>query len=516
VSTNLDIEIIEKGRFKILKLKGRIDANWSLRLSESINEVIRGGAYDIILDAAEVDYISSAGVRVLLMSYKELNKLNGSFALYRPCENVKSIINMMGLSSLFDCSKFEVEMSGRPSTEDCKSHSIDASKVLAAAGESVAVKNPSASKHSAPNYGVVNGMSIDVAFKKEYSAAVKISGNINKISSFSYSADDMRVMPAGAKTIAFGLGALGPGGAKALERAGEFISTGGFTAYMPSDGSKKPDYLIAGSGFTPQINYLYCASCECSYSAAFSFKSASAGAVVRLSDIIKTAHGVAGCDDILAVIIGETEGVVGVSLAVPPAAVEKKYAPARGNEVEGVKTSVEGVDRYSGGGCEERGPFEFPQIRDNFNITSEPAFGGHMAVCAGLSCIKPVLDKNAAEFLRPMAVTSNIYGHFHASVFEFTPLKKNCTDPAELMAALYEKGSPEAVFHLINDWRDINGAGETGFISGTCWIVKISGYEYEYPVVSQMQPGKADESKKDHNGECGYECECARGEKEDK
>lgn len=511
MSTNLDIEIIEKGRFKILKLKGRIDANWSLRLSEYINEVIRGGAYDIILDATEVDYISSAGVRVLLMSYKELNKLNGSFALYRSCENVKSIINMMGLSSLFDCSKFEAEMSGRPFTDDCKSTSIDASKGLVAAGESATIKNPSASKHSAPNYGVVNGMSIDVAFKKEYSATVKISGNINKISSFSYSADDMRVMPAGVETIAFGLGALGPGGAKALERAGEFISTGGFTAYMPSDGSKKPDYLIAGSGFIPQINYLYCASCKCSYSAAFSFKSAlEAGTVVRLSDIIKTAHGVAGCDDILAVIIGETEGVVGVSLAVPPGVVEKKHAPARDNEVEGVKTSVEEADQDSGDGSEERGPFEFPQIRDNFNITSEPAFGGHMAVCAGLSCIKPVLDKNTAEFLRPMAVTSNIYGHFHASIFEFTPLKKNCVDPAELMAALYEKGSPEAVFHLINDWRDINGAGETGFISGTCWIVKISSYEYEYPAVSQMPLCKANESKKDHNGEC------ARGEKEDK
>lgn len=478
MSTNLDIQIIEKGRFKILILKGRIDANWSLRLSESINEVIRGGAYDIILDAAEVDYISSAGVRVLLMSYKELNKLNGSFALYRPCDNVKSIINMMGLSSLFDCSKFESEINGRTPAEDRKSPSIGTSELLTPAGESNAVKD-GPHGHSAPDYGVVNGMNINVAFKKEYSAAVKISGDINKISIFSYSADDMRVMPAGPETIAFGLGALGPGGAKALERAGEFISACGYTAYMPSDGSKKPDYLIADGGFTPQINYLYCAACECSYSAAFSFKSASAGAAVKMSDIIKTAHGVAGCDDILTLIIGETEGVIGVSLAVPPAASEKKRIHAGTDEAETIKTPAKEADRYSGGEEEKHGPFEFPQIRDNFNITAEPAFGGHMALCAGLSCAKQVLDKKTAEFLRPMSITSNIYGHFHASIFEFTPLKKNCDDPAELAAALYEKGPPEAVFHLINDWRDINGAGETGFVSGTCWIVKISGYEYE-------------------------------------
>lgn len=516
MSTNLDIEVIEKGRFKILKLKGRIDANWSLRLSESINEVIRGGAYDIILDAAEVDYISSAGVRVLLMSYKELNKLSGSFALYRPCDNVKSIINMMGLSSLFDCSKFEAEMSGRPAAESCKSSLTGVSEGLAAAGETAGVSGGAPPGHSAPDYGVVNGMSINVVFKKEYGAAVKISGDINKISSFSYLADDMRVMPAGPGVIAFGLGALGPGGAKALERAGEFISTCGYTAYMPSDGSKKPDYLIAGSDFTPQINYLYCAACECVYSAAFSFKSSSAGASVKLSDIIKTAHGVAGCDDILAVIIGETDGIVGVSLAVPPAAAEKKIALSGKGGAEELKTPDEAAGQNYEGESEERGPFGFPQIRDNFNITAEPAFSGGIAVCAGLSSIKQVLDKNAAAFLRPLASTSNIYGHFHASVFGFTPLKKNCDDPAWLMAALYEKGSPEAVFHLINDWRDINGAGESGFISGTCWIVKISGYEYEYPAASEMPPGKADESKNGNSGECGCGCGCVSGGKEDK
>ena len=102
MNIDLEIEALDKGGFKILKLKGRVDANRSLRLNEAINEVIRGGSYDLVLDAAGVDYISSAGVRVLLMAYKELAKLGGSFALYRPGESVTSIINMMGLSALLD------------------------------------------------------------------------------------------------------------------------------------------------------------------------------------------------------------------------------------------------------------------------------------------------------------------------------------------------------------------------------------------------------------------------------
>ncbi|HOD39361.1 MAG: STAS domain protein [bacterium ADurb.Bin243] len=423
MSTNLEIESIDKGGFKILKLKGRIDANWSLRLSEAINEIIRSGFYDIVLDAAEVDYISSAGVRVLLMSYKELARLGGSFGLYRPGENVVSIINMMGLSSLFDCSKFESAMNG------------------------TSASGPAGGAASAATfYGTLNGMDVNVLYANESRVKVKICGNIDKISDFSYTVDDAGVLSASAGRVAFGLGSLGADIASALERAGEFISVCGFAASMPSDGSKKPDYMIAGGGFVPEITYFYSAVCECVYSAAFTFKSEKSGAPVKLSDIVKTAHGVSKCDNILITLIGETAGLVGASLAAPPVSRPAECA------------------------------FEFPQLRDNFNITAEPAYTGHMALCAGVSSAAGA-PPDAAKFLRPLAAGSVLSGHFHAAVFDFTPLKKNCAEPAELVAALYEKGSPEAVFHLINDWRETNGAGETEFIGGTCWITRIAGYE---------------------------------------
>lgn len=440
MSINLEIEILDKGRFKILKLKGRVDANRSLRLNEAITQIIRDGSYDLVLDAAEVDYISSAGVRVLLMAYKELAKLGGSFALYRPGESVTSIINMMGLSSLFDCSKFENEINGAPAN----------------AGASAAAP--------APQYGAVNGIDINVLFKTDAAATVKISGDISRIAGFSYSKKDVRGLSNSFKTISFGLGALGTDAGSAAERAGEFISVRGFAAYMPSDGPKKADYMMADGNFMPGISYFYCASCECDFSSAFTFKSASAGAPVKMSDIIKTAHSISNCDNILIVLTGEINGLVGVSLAAPPvSAGEKKTAD---------------------------GPFEFPQIKENFNITSEPAYHGHTALCAGLSCAKPDSEwAAAAQFLRPLAPASLLAGHFHAAIFEFTPLKKNCADPAAHIAALYEKGAPESVLHLINDWRAGNGAGETEFVSGTCWITKVFKYETDTPADGKPESG---------------------------
>ncbi|HBC73848.1 MAG: hypothetical protein A2008_11200 [Candidatus Wallbacteria bacterium GWC2_49_35] len=442
MSITLEIEVLDKGRFKILKLKGRIDANRSLRLNEAINEIIRGGSYDLVLDAAEVDYISSAGVRVLLMAYKELGKLGGSFALYRPGESVTSIINMMGLSSLFDCSKFENEINGAPAN----------------AGSSAGA--------AAPQYGNVNGLDINVLFKSDSSATVKISGDISRIAGFSYSKKDVRGLPNSYKTISFGLGALGTDAGSTAERAGEFISVRGFAAYMPSDGPKKADYMMADGNFMPGLSCFYCASCECDFSSAFTFKSATAGAPVKMSDIIKTAHSVSNCDNILIVLTGEINGLVGVSLAAPPvSACEKKT----------------GDD-----------PFEFPQIKENFNITSEPAYNGHIALCAGLSCAKPDSGSAAAQFLRPLASGSLLTGHFHAAVFDFTPLKKNCIDPAEHIAALYEKGAPESVLHLINDWRAGSGAGETEFMSGTCWITNV--FKYETDTVTNAGAARSPES----------------------
>jgi hypothetical protein len=362
------------------------------------------------------------------MAYKELGKLGGSFSLYRPGESVTSIINMMGLSTLFDCSKFENEINGAPAN----------------AGSSAVA--------AAPQYGTVNGIDINVLFKSDAAATVKISGDISKIAGFSYSKKDVRGLSNSYKTISFGLGALGTDAGSTAERAGEFISVRGFAAYMPSDGPKKADYMMADGNFMPGISYFYCASCECDFSSAFTFKSATTGAPVKMSDIIKTAHSVSNCDNILIVLTGEVNGLVGVSLAAPPVSAGEK------------KTGD--------------GPFEFPQIKENFNITSEPAYNGHVALCAGLSRAKPDSEgAAAAQFLRPLASGSLLTGHFHAAVFDFTPLKKNCADPAEHIAALYEKGAPESVLHLINDWRAGSGAGETEFMSGTCWITNVFKYE---------------------------------------
>ena len=57
-------------------ISGRIDTANAPALENEINSSI-GDASELILDFARVDYISSAGLRVLLTSYKAMSKKNG-------------------------------------------------------------------------------------------------------------------------------------------------------------------------------------------------------------------------------------------------------------------------------------------------------------------------------------------------------------------------------------------------------------------------------------------------------
>ena len=71
-------------------------------VAKALEECVRAGAHVVRLDMAEVSYVSSAGLRVLLAAYRQLSKIGGRFAIVRASENVRSVLDLGGLSSLLD------------------------------------------------------------------------------------------------------------------------------------------------------------------------------------------------------------------------------------------------------------------------------------------------------------------------------------------------------------------------------------------------------------------------------
>src|SRR5215472_1883553 len=83
-----------------LKLQGRLDANWADLVAKAIETAIRAGHHEVDLDFAEVSYISSAGIRVLLKYSKQLTAARGALRVVRPTEIVFSVIRLSGLQGI--------------------------------------------------------------------------------------------------------------------------------------------------------------------------------------------------------------------------------------------------------------------------------------------------------------------------------------------------------------------------------------------------------------------------------
>ena len=81
-----------------VKVIGRLDAGSAPELSKFINGAL-DGVTDLTFDFAELQYIASAGLRVLLVAQKRMNK-QGSMKLIHVNETVMEVLDMTGFASL--------------------------------------------------------------------------------------------------------------------------------------------------------------------------------------------------------------------------------------------------------------------------------------------------------------------------------------------------------------------------------------------------------------------------------
>ena len=83
-----------------LQLSGHIDTNNASEIEEQCNDALNvGPEIPVIIDAANLEYISSAGLRVLLTVHKLMAAKGGSFIVLHPCDEVSEIFEMTGFSS---------------------------------------------------------------------------------------------------------------------------------------------------------------------------------------------------------------------------------------------------------------------------------------------------------------------------------------------------------------------------------------------------------------------------------
>ena len=94
----MTIKIKKNAEVTTIKIIGRLDTTTAPALDKTINEDI-GDTKNLVLDVKGMEYISSAGLRVLLGAQKKMQKI-GSMKVVNVCEAVMEVFEMTGFADI--------------------------------------------------------------------------------------------------------------------------------------------------------------------------------------------------------------------------------------------------------------------------------------------------------------------------------------------------------------------------------------------------------------------------------
>lgn len=97
----MDISTNEEGRVSVMKVNGRVDSATAPDLESALKKLVEGDKSRIVLDLADVEYMSSAGLRAMVSTLKAVKRVNGDLRLASPSPRVEEVLRLAGLTSIF-------------------------------------------------------------------------------------------------------------------------------------------------------------------------------------------------------------------------------------------------------------------------------------------------------------------------------------------------------------------------------------------------------------------------------
>ncbi len=105
----MEITVRESSGISIIDLKGSLDTGTAPVLNDKLDELTGRGVSKILIVLAGVDFVSSAGLRVLLATTKRLRKTGGDLRLCGLNETVQEVFEISGFDSLMKVFGVEAE-----------------------------------------------------------------------------------------------------------------------------------------------------------------------------------------------------------------------------------------------------------------------------------------------------------------------------------------------------------------------------------------------------------------------
>ncbi|RJP22452.1 MAG: anti-sigma factor antagonist [Candidatus Omnitrophota bacterium] len=220
----MDIRVQRRDPILHISLQGRFDAVGARDVDASFGQSLQSGDKYVIVDMLQVDYLSSAGLRVILSAFQRLHRAGGSLAIADLQPYCRSVLEMAGFTSafpIFDSINEAVSfMEGLIRDQYHTDHWDELETATLECGSFRMIPQP------------------------DSQSAMEVLGHVDDVL---YS----RVTPAHLCSKHFfeteysiGLGGLGDRLDDYFPIMGEMITIGGTMVWLPTDGNDTPDFLI--------------------------------------------------------------------------------------------------------------------------------------------------------------------------------------------------------------------------------------------------------------------------------
>jgi len=105
----MDITSRIDGDLTLLDVVGRIDAATSPQLEQAVNTAVAGGIHNVIFDMRQVSYVSSAGLRAILLAAKKAKSAGGGVAIFGLQPSVAEVFTVSGFGKIIPIAATDVE-----------------------------------------------------------------------------------------------------------------------------------------------------------------------------------------------------------------------------------------------------------------------------------------------------------------------------------------------------------------------------------------------------------------------
>lgn len=393
--------VLPQSGFTRLIITGRIDSMSAPELQQQFEELILGGNRLMVADLQQVNFISSAGLRVFLIAQKELTRVGGEIILFKATESVMHVFAMSGFHALLKIIASEEELAAV-----CTGVADSAEVMTANLGGSLF------------KYRQVAGAA---------TGNVRIIGDPGKLRRSEYSLADVVTIPQSEVQFGTGLAAVGDTAAEFSHLFGESLTINHHIYYYPAVKRPAADYMFySGQGSGTDCRYLH----GFGFSGAWRYLAAfeTAEEYLTLEQIGAWLQSLPVAEPLLGVVlIGESKGIQGMNLKRIPMLENQ---PPDGAEI-----------------------LDAAHAAAWMNFPVEPDSHNHIIAGVGLVC----RDRQGCSPAVQRLFSSQADIHIHAGVFAKGPVSKKIDSFSAELERILTRLEITQVQHLLGESRFGNG-----------------------------------------------------------